>query len=447
MRPGPLPILLALAPCVAAPVPARHPRAEALVAAVDAARMKAQVARLAAFGTRHTLSDTESPTRGIGAARRWLASEFQVLVGLPGSRLEPFEDRFTAEAGGRLPRPVELVNLGVRLPGTDPARARETLVVVAHYDSRADGALDAEGEAPGANDDASGVALVLEMARQLAAEQPAVGIHFVAVAGEEQGLLGSAHLARRLKAEGVQVLACLAADMVGNSEGENGVRDNTTVRLFAEGVPAAETPEQRRLREAVGSENDSGSREWGRYLQRHLRAYVAHLDPWLMLRRDRLGRGGDHTPFAREGFPAARIVETHEHYGRQHKVPRQVDGVPVGDTPEFVDGAYLARITQGCLAAYWHLAHAPAAPRRVLLGRAGAGTRLDWTLPPDARIQGVVVYRRRADGVAWQRAERHPRVERLAWPTLSPDNEVFAVATVDAEGCESLPAAVEALAP
>lgn len=424
---------------------ARHPRVVELLAGVEASRLKAQVTRLAAFGTRHTLSDTESSTRGIGAARRWLAQEFKALGALPGSRLQLFEDRFLAEPGPRLPRPVEIVNVGALLPGTDPARVKETVVVVAHYDSRADEALDAIGDAPGANDDASGVALVLELARRMAAEKPAVGIHFVAVAAEEQGLLGSTHLARRLKADGVRVLACLGADMVGNIEGHDGTRNNAAVRIFAEGVPAEETPGQRRLREALGSENDSPSREWGRYLQRHVRRYVERLEPVLMLRRDRLARGGDHTPFAREGFAAARLVEALEHYDRQHHVPRLEGSRRLGDTPDFVDGAYLAKNTRGALAAIWHLAHAPAPPREVALGRLEGGVCLRWLLPPDPRIVGVVVYRRRADGVAWQRAERHGKVERLEWPGLSPDDEVLAVATVDGEGRESLPVPVQIL--
>ncbi|HEX8909790.1 MAG TPA: M20/M25/M40 family metallo-hydrolase, partial [Anaeromyxobacteraceae bacterium] len=177
-----------------------------LTAAVDPARLRATVAKLVAFGTRHTLSDTQSQGRGIGAARRWLASELAALAGQPGSRLQPFEDRFTQPPTPRLPRPVEIWNVGAVLPGADPARATEAIVLTGHYDSRASDVMDAVVDAPGADDDGSGTALVLELARVMARERPAVAIYFVAVAGEEQGLDGSRHLAQRLKQEGVQVL-------------------------------------------------------------------------------------------------------------------------------------------------------------------------------------------------------------------------------------------------
>jgi hypothetical protein len=414
---------------------------EALLEAVEAARLRATVARLTAFGTRHTLSETVSETRGIGAARRWLAGEFAALAKAPGSRLRPFEDRFTAEPGPRIPQAVELVNVGAVLPGADPARAREALVLVGHYDSRASDPLDARSDAPGAVDDGSGTALTLELARVLAAEKPAITVYFVAVAGEEQGLVGSTHLARRLKAEGVDVLAMVSVDIAGNTEGQDGVKDNATARLFSEGVPTAETEAQKRLREAVGGENDSPAREWARYVKRVGERYVENLDFWLMLRRDRLARGSDHTAFSREGFPGIRLSETHEHYDRQHQDVRTVEGRAYGDVLSHFDADYTARLGRALLAAYWHLAHAPAGPREVVLGGAvSPDTKLRWTLPSDPRIAGLVLYRRRADALHWQRVLRVPKGDRLVLRNVVPDNEVFALATVDAEGNESLPA-------
>ncbi|MFN8010605.1 MAG: M20/M25/M40 family metallo-hydrolase [Holophagaceae bacterium] len=438
------PALLLPAALLAAPLAAqvvRSPRVDALAASVDAARLKATVARLAAFGTRHTLSDTASETRGIGAARRWLAGEFAALGKLPGSRLQPFEDRFTAEPGARVPKAVELVNVGAALPGTDPARSKEALVLTGHYDSRASDVLDATSDAPGAVDDGSGTALALELARVMAAEKPAVTVYFVAVAGEEQGLVGSAHLAKRLKAEGVAVLAMVSVDIAGNTEGQDGVKDNVTARLFSEGVPTGETEAQRRLREAVGGENDAPAREWARYVKRVGERYVENLDLWLMLRRDRLARGSDHTAFSREGFPAIRLSETHEHYDRQHQDVRAVEGRAYGDDVAHFDAAYTAKLGRALAAAYGHLSHAPAPPRDVVLGGAvSPDTRLRWTLPADPSIAGLVLYRRRADALHWQRVLRVPRGDRLVLKDVVPDNEVFALATVDAEGNESLPA-------
>lgn len=434
--------IAALALCLSLAAPdARSPRVEALTAAVEPARLQATVARLVAFGTRHTLSETGSEARGIGAARRWLAAEVAALARLPGSRLQPFDDRFTAEPAPRIPRPVELWNVGALLPGADPSRVKEAIVLTAHYDSRASDVMDAGGDAPGAVDDGSGVAMVLELARVMARDRPAVAVYFVAVAGEEQGLTGSSHLAKRLVAEGIRVLAMVSVDTVGNTEGQDGVKDDVAVRVFSEGVSAVETEPAKRLREAVGGENDGLAREWARYLARVGTRYVENLDFWVMLRRDRIARGSDHASFSREGFGAIRLTEAHEHYDRQHQVPRTEGGRAYGDDLAHFDAAYCARVGRGLLAAVATLAAAPAPVRDVVLGGAvSPDTRLRWTLPADPRVTGLVVYRRRADSVTWQRATLHPRSDALVIRGVVPDSYVFAVATVDAEGNESLPA-------
>jgi Zn-dependent M28 family amino/carboxypeptidase len=399
------------------------------------------VARLVSFGTRHTLSDAASATRGIGAARRWIAAEVAALAKEPGSRVAPFEDRFTAAAGPRVPRPVEIVNLGGVIPGTDAARAREALVITGHYDSRASDVMDATSDAPGAVDDGSGTAMVLELLRVLARDRPAVSIYLVAVAGEEQGLLGSAHLAKRLKGEGIRVLAMASVDIAGNSRGQDGVEDDVSARLFSEGVPAAETDAEKRLREALGSENDAPAREWARYVKRVAERYVENLDLQVMLRRDRIARGSDHTSFSREGFPAIRLSEAHEHYDRQHQDVRTENGRSYGDDLAHFDAAYAAKLARGLAAALATLAAAPAPVRDLALGGAvSPDTRLRFTLPEDPRVAGLVLYQRRADGVAWQRARRYPRTDRIVLQDVVPDSNVFAVATVDAEGDESLPA-------
>jgi Zn-dependent M28 family amino/carboxypeptidase len=409
---------------------------------VESSRLRRTVDRLAGFGTRHTLSDPASETRGIGAARRWLAQEFDALSRITGSRLVPFEDRFTAPAGPRVPKPVEVVNVGAVLMGSDPARNLEAIVVMGHYDSRATDVMDARSDAPGAVDDASGVAMALELAQVMATERPAVSVYFVAVAGEEQGLLGSAHLAQRLKAEGIQVLGALALDTVGNTTGMDGTKEDRTVRFFSEGVPSWETPAQKRVREALGGENDGASRELARYLKRFGEPCSDDLECLVMLRRDRVGRGGDHAAFTKEGFPGMRVTETLEHYDRQHQVPRSEGSRLFGDTSAFFDSGYCARVTRALAGALRSLALAPAPPREVLLGGAvSSQVRLTLKGPLDPRASRLVVYRRRADGVQWQENRPFSVSRTLVLPGASTDNQVFAVATADAEGNESLPVA------
>ena len=416
------------------------PSTHDLIGKVEQSRERRTVERLAAFGTRHTLSETGSETRGIGAARRWLATEAEALTRIPGSRLVAFEDRFTAEPGPRIPAPVEIVNVGVLLPGMDQSRANEALVVVAHYDSRATDVMDANSDAPGAVDDASGVAMAFEMAQVMAAEQLAINIYFVAVAGEEQGLVGSAHLARRLKAEGIRVVGALAVDTVGNVVGSNGVKDNSTVRFFSEGVSAGETDAQKKVREQLGSENDGPSRELARYLKRMGQKYVENFECLVMLRRDRVGRGGDHFSFNKEGFPGVRITETWENFDRQHQTPHVVGNRAFGDSPSFFEPGYCVKVTRVLMAAVRQLAMAPAAPENVVLrGGMSADARLSWTLQTDPRIKGTIVYRRRADAINWEGTEAAGRVENVVLKGSGTDNFFYAVATVDAEGNESLP--------
>ena len=420
----------------------RDPRVVSLVSKVEAARLHATVARLVGFGTRHTLSETGSATRGIGAARTFLASEFAGLSKLPNSRLKPFEDRFTAVPGRRIPAPAELVNLGVVLPGTDPARARQALVMTGHYDSMPSDVMDPKADAPGANDDGSGTSMVLELARAFAAESPAISIYFVAVCGEEQGLVGSQHLAEALKKDGIEVLAMASVDIAGNSEGMDGVRDSTSGRLFSESVSTIENEAQKKAREALGTDNDGPAREWARYLARVGERYVDGLHLRVMLRRDRIARGSDHMSFAKVGFPALRLSESRENYRRQHQTPRVENGVQFGDDLEHFDAPYAARLCKALGAALAALSAAPAAPEKVLLGGAvSPDAKLRWTLPADPRIADVHLYRRRAETVTWERVTSLGKVTEVALPSVVPDDWFFAVATADAAGNESLPQA------
>jgi len=416
------------------------PRVAGIVARVDPARMQATVAKLVSFGTRHTLSDTASETRGIGAARRWLVAQFGALAKTERSRLKTFEDRFVAEPGRRIPAPVEIWNVGAVLPGTDAGRAKQAIVMTGHYDSIPTDVMDPRSDAPGADDDASGTSMILELARAFAQEQPAVTIYFVAVAGEEQGLVGSQHLAERLKAEGLEVIAMTSVDIVGSSTGQNGVRDSATVRVFSEGVPAVESDQRKRQREAVGGENDSPAREWARYLARTAESYVADLDVRVMLRRDRIARGSDHMSFARVGFPSAVLRESKEDYHREHQTPRTENGVEYGDVLSHFDAHYAARVCRVLGAATASLAFAPLPPQEVTLaGAVSPDTSLRWKLPADPRIADVVLYRRSAESVRWQRATSLGKVDHVVLPGIIPDDFFFAVATADAQGNESLP--------
>jgi hypothetical protein len=434
--------VLALAVLLAAPAFAqqrRDPRVDAVVRRIDPARLQATVKRLTEFGTRHTLSGTQGPGRGIVPAREWLAAEFAAVA--KGSRLKPFEDRFTAPPDGkRISTAVEIVNVGAVLPGSDPARSRQAIVMTAHYDSMPSDVMDPKADAPGAIDDASGTAMALELANALKEESPALTVYLVAVAGEEQGLIGSQHLARRLKTEGVEVLAMTSVDIAGNSEGQDGVRDSTAARLFSEGTPETESEAQKKLRLAVGNENDSVAREWARYVQRTGELYVPSLRLRVMLRRDRIARGSDHMSFAREGFPAVRLSEARENYRGQHQTPRTENGVRFGDELWRFDAAYAARMCRALGAAIASLSFAPAPPQEVTLaGAVSPDAKLRWKLAPDARIADVILYRRPADAVVWERVQSLGKVSEVTLPSVTTDDWFFAVATVDAAGNQSIP--------
>ena len=309
-----------------------------------------------------------------------------------------------------------------------------------HYDSISSDPMDAKSDAPGAVDDASGTAMALELARAFAGESPAVSIYFVAVAGEEQGLVGSQHLAERFRAQGIDVIAMTSVDIAGNGEGQDGIKDTSSARLYSEGVPTIESEAQKKLREALGGDNDGRAREWARYLERVGSRYVDALRLRVMLRRDRIARGSDHMSFARVGFPGVRLSEAREDYRREHQTPRVENGVDYGDNLAHFDALYASRMCKALAAAIASLAFAPAPPAQVTLaGAVSPDTRLRWTMPADPRIADVVLYRRPAEEVRWARGTSLGKVDHVALPSVVPDDFFFAVATADAAGNESLP--------
>lgn len=434
-------LLAALAaPVCAQPITARlDPQIAAHVGALDADSVEASVRRLAAFGTRHTLSDTVSETSGIGAARRWIERAMRGY----GGRLKVTTQRFIQPADGRrIPRDVEIVNVLATLPGTDPADDR-VFIVSGHYDSRVTEANNATDYAPGASDDASGTAAVMEMARVLAdAEFPATLI-FAAVGAEEQGLFGAAHMAMIADSLGWNVAGMLTLDIVGNTLGDNGRRDNRTVRIFSEGVPSAETELQARIRRATGGENDSPSRQLARYVEEVGERYVPYMDVKLIYRRDRFLRGGDHIPFNERGVAAARLSEPNEAFTRQHQDVRQEDGIAYGDVPDAADFAYTADVARLALAAFTTAASAPPPPRQPGIWASGltVDTRLLWQPPSGGsnRLAGYYVLMRETTASRWERKVFVPAGEtEITLPGFSKDDFFFAIQSVSEGGHESL---------
>ncbi|NBW94791.1 MAG: M28 family peptidase, partial [Bacteroidetes bacterium] len=325
--------------------PAIDPRMYDLIESVSSARLEADIRHLAGFGTRNTFSDTTSSERGIGAARRWIASEFQAISNECGGCLEISYQRSMVEEGSssRAIRDVWVVNvLAIQRGSHYPDRY---VVMAGDIDSRNSSSTDAEKDAPGANDNASGMAGVLEAARVLSAYEFPTSIIYVGLSGEEQGLWGGAHMASVAVEEGWDIVGVLNNDMIGNIEGVDGVIENNTFRVFSEPTPVTETDRERARRRFEGGEVDGVSRQLARYVARMTDTYFTNLEAKMIYRLDRFGRGGHHRPFNDAGFPGIRIMETHENYTRQHQDIRVEDGISYGDVIEGVNFDYAARLT------------------------------------------------------------------------------------------------------
>ncbi len=396
---------------------------------IDQRRIEATVRKLVSFGTRHTLSSQTDPVRGIGAARDWIFRELRSYGGKLEIELQSFVQPPTPP---RVPVATTITNVLATLKGSkDPSRI---YVVSGHYDSRASDPNDAVSDAPGADDDASGVAAVMEIARVMAGRDVDATIIFAAVAGEEQGLYGAAHLASTLT--GVQGM--FTNDIVGAAPAA--VSD--VVRLFAEGVPTSETPEQAAIRRSVGGENDSPSRQLARFVT-DLAGTGMTVE--VIYRRDRYLRGGDHIPFLERGFPAARFTEPHEDYAHQHQNVRVENGVQYGDLPEFCDFGYVQRVARVNAATLWSLATAPGTPRnvRIRTNRLTNETDLVWDVDPAAA--GYEVVWRPTEAADW--THRIPLGPVTAHTVdLSKDNVFFGVRAIGANGRRS-PAAFPVPAP
>ncbi|WP_143961540.1 M20/M25/M40 family metallo-hydrolase [Litoribacter populi] len=417
----------------------RNPEIEKMVEDVKAENLEQYVRDLVGFGTRHTLSGTQGDDRGIVPSQNYVLEKFKSFEADAGGRLSSEIDMFTVEGDGRrIPETSEIGNVVATLKGTDPNDDR-VFLISGHLDSRASDVMDAEIDAPGANDDGSGVAAVIETARILSKMEFPATIIFMAVSGEEQGLIGATHMAKKAQDEGWNLVAMLNNDMVGNSySSETHIKDNTRVRVFSEGIPLLESEEMAAMRRYTNGENDSKSRQLARYIKEIGDRYVDQLEVKLIYRNDRFLRGGDHTPFAREGFTAIRMTEFNENYHYHHQDVREEDGQQYGDLPELVDYEYLRKITAVNLATLASLATAPAAPKNVGIdvSRLVNTSTLKWEKPETGSPKGYYVLMRETDQSMWEKKFYTEDLE-LTVP-YSKDNYFFAVQAVDDKGNESL---------
>ncbi|MEX0619398.1 MAG: M28 family metallopeptidase [Pseudohongiellaceae bacterium] len=404
-----------------------------IVSDVSASRIATDISVLAGFGTRHTLSGTDSDTRGIGASRRWIKTEFERISENCGGCLEVLEIAETV-SGSRIPEPTEVVNIvAIQRGTTDPDRFA---IMSGDIDSRISDVMNFEDDSPGANDNASGMAGVLEAARVLSAYRFGGSIVYAGLSGEEQGLFGGAILARYAGEHNWNIDAVLNNDMIGNITGSNGVTDNTTARVFSEGTRYVETGEEAIQRRFQGGEVDSSSRNLARYIDTMADHFLPNLDVMMVYRLDRFGRGGHHRPFNEAGYPAVRIMETNENYRWQHQDIRVEDGIEYGDVLEHVDFDYAAKLTALNAVTLASLAWAPAPPANVeIRGQVSADTTLSWGRIPDAAHYKL--HWRLTTEPQWSYSRTIGDVAEFTLHDIIIDNYFFGVSSVSEDGVES----------
>ncbi|REL36437.1 M28 family peptidase [Thalassotalea euphylliae] len=406
---------------------------------ISAERLKQDVTKLVSFGTRHTLSETKSDSRGIGAARRWIKAEFEKISAECGGCLEVVYQKRTFSGETRIPNPTEVVNvLAIQRGQTDPNRY---IVMSGDIDSRVSDPLDFTSDSPGANDNATGVAGAIEAARVLSQYKFDGTIVYAALSGEEQGLFGGKIMADIAKQENWRVEAVINNDMIGNITGINGVINNTTARVFSEGVRVVETPEEARLRRFTGGEVDSPSRNVARYIDKIADDYIPNLDVMMVYRLDRFRRGGHHRPFNEVGFPAVRIMETNEHYDRQHQDLRTENGREYGDVLAGVDFDFNAKLTSLNAVILASMAWAPAPPANVKIkGAVQPSTTLSWEKPIGKMADNLAGYRihwRLTTEPTWTKSQYVGDVSEFTLENIVIDNYFFGVSSVAKDGFES----------
>ena len=424
------------------PKVAADPQIAAALREISAQRIQGNIEKLVSFGTRLTLSaqDPESLAagHGIGAAREWIKSEFERYSKECGGCLEVKTDSFTEQPTERIPKATEITNVYAVLKGSEAVNSKRVVLVTGHYDSRNSDTLDASGDAPGANDDASGTAVSLECARVLSKMKFPATIVFLTVAGEEQGLNGSRHFAKMAKDQGWDLETVLNNDIVGGDKSAE--QDHSVVRIFSEGVPTAATEQDIRRIRGLGGESDSGSRQLARYIAEVGRTYDAGVKPMLVFRLDRYLRGGDHYSFNQQGFAAVRFTEFREDFHHQHQNVRTETGVEYGDSLKFVDFDYVAHVARLNAATLASLAAAPAPPANVhvLTKELENDSTLTWEAAPGGLASEYEVLWRATSSPEWEHAQGVGSATRTTMK-LSKDNVIFAVRAVDRAGHRSLP--------
>lgn len=419
--------------------PKEKPNAEIhkMLKEISAKNIETYIRKLVGFGTRNTLSQQDNPTRGIGAARDWIFSEFEKFGKDCGGCLTVEKQTFLQPKANRIPEPTNLTNVVATLKGTtDPDRI---YVVSGHYDSMCSSPTDAECDAPGANDDASGTAAVIELARVMSKRKFDATIIFMTVPGEEQGLLGATYFAEQAKQKKMNIEAMFTNDIVGGVTSYKNSPDRKKVRVFSEGVPSDETEREAATRRSVGGENDSAARQLARYIKENAEKYLKDFSVWMIYRRDRYLRGGDHIPFLERGFAAVRFTEPNEDYTHQHQNVRTENGLNYGDLPEFVDFEYVAQVARVNMSALASLALAPAKPKNVgiVTARLTNDTDLKWDANTEADIAGYEIVWRETASPVWTNSRFVGNVTEYSVKEMSKDNYFFGVRAVDRDGNKS----------
>ena len=446
------------------PVPPRPELPSQLITGVSRDRIQADVETLAGFGTRHSLSRTDSETRGIGAARNWIKTELEAAATAAGGKLQVSFEEFTAPKSQRVPQPHPFVNVVAVLPGTMPEAAQRRYYVVGHYDSMCADVMNPDCDSPGANDDASGTAVTMELARVLAAHPLESTVVFLCTPGEEQGLIGAKYHADQAKTRGAKILGVLNNDIVGDpygkynplaqadlqgdfnmdrllrrDQGDVNLRDlRTTIRIFSEGVPRSATTEQLAQIRSLAGEYDSPSRQLARYIVGVAAIENTTLKPKLVFRLDRFLRGGDHSMFNDNGFPAVRFTVPIEDYSRQHANVAPKGGRPYGDLPEYCDFGYIADVARLNGLTLIHMANAPSPPARarIITARLGTDTTIRWEKSPEPDVAGYEVVWRDTTSPTWDHAVNAGAATELTLD-LGKDDVFFGVRAYDKDGYRS----------
>lgn len=411
----------------------------ALLAEIDPGRIQATILRLTQFGTRHTASSQTDPVRGIGAATAWVTQQMNDIAATSGGNMTVAQQTFVQPVSSRIPVPTTITNVIATLHGT--ASPERFYVVTGHLDSRVTDVLDFTSDAPGADDDGSGVACVLELARVFATHQFPGTIVFATVAGEEQGLYGSGYMAKQMAAARNDVQGMFSNDIIGASQAFDGTPpDPFTVRMFVEGIPTAATPNQVALMQAVGGENDGMSHQLGRFVQEVAPFNLTMMNIRLIWRRDRYLRASDHVSFQEQGYPAARFTEPRENFDHEHQNTQVINGVQFGDLIQYVDFNYVARVTRVNAAALWALATSPSTPKNLQIHTTPPGTlagtnltTLTWNANPEPNLTGYEVVMRETTAPDWTDTISVGNVTSVVL-NLSKDNVQLGLRAVDSAG-------------